>query len=370
MNRQRRVVIAGSTFGAMYARAVSTMPHVDLVGILGRGSQRSTALAQQCEVPLFTSPAQVPDDVDLVCVVVRSGGVGGSGTQLATSLLERGISVLHELPVGQADARTLVRAARAGGASITIADLYRWLPAVQAFRNAAHELLAHEDALAIEASLSIQPAQTLARMLLDLGINSRPVDMTVTGSLVNGTLGSTPVTVRYATVLDDRDTDNNVRFPSMSIHTGSGTLCLRDVHGPVLWTPTLHLPEGLCSDPQMSAADTMIDSTTMALYEQPTTTGAALRDLWPVAIAQQIDQALTQATHGGMTATHAQQVLAVASLWTALSSGLAFPPSVPAVDLQARRALAERMSAAARQGSVVEKEPYSLTTASERGVRL
>jgi hypothetical protein len=55
-----------------------------------------------------------------------------------------------------------------------VANLYHRLPAVCAFRAACLELLATEDALAVDAHLSIQPAYALASLLGEIGLTVRP----------------------------------------------------------------------------------------------------------------------------------------------------------------------------------------------------
>ncbi|MCH8614041.1 Gfo/Idh/MocA family oxidoreductase [Arsenicicoccus dermatophilus] len=350
MNQVHDVVVAGSTFGARYVAAAQTLPDVRLTGLLARGGSRSQDLARRCGVRLWTSPEQVPDETDLVCIAVRSGGVGGAGTDLATALLERGIPVLHELPVGQVDARALVRAARRGGTVVAVADHYRWLPAVRAFRAAGRALLQEHPPVAVGGHLSVQPAYTLACLLTDLGLAGRPVDLQVAhGSVVSGTLGEVPVCLQYATVLDDTDTDNDVRLPSLSLHARTGTLTLCDVHGPVLWTPTLHLPPGLRKDPSLSAASLMTEDTTTVLYDSgPLTSGQALDQLWPRAIATQMVQAMRAARGGPMSGSAAQRLLGIASLWDAITAGVAFPDSAPTSGVDERRRLTDRLHEAAR----------------------
>ncbi|MCZ9337922.1 Gfo/Idh/MocA family oxidoreductase, partial [Streptomyces sp. TRM76130] len=67
--------------------------------MVARGGPRSVALAEEYGVPLYPSVDQLPEDVDIACVVVSSSVGGGQGAELARQLLERGVHVLQEHPL-------------------------------------------------------------------------------------------------------------------------------------------------------------------------------------------------------------------------------------------------------------------------------
>lgn len=99
-----RTLVCGSRFGQFYLEAVKALPEqFELVGLLAKGSERSRQCAARFGVPLYTDAAQLPGGIDLACVVLRSGVMGGGGSELALALLERGISVLQEHPVHHKD---------------------------------------------------------------------------------------------------------------------------------------------------------------------------------------------------------------------------------------------------------------------------
>lgn len=70
---------------------------VDVVGILGKGGQHSLECSTKYNIPLYTSVSELPSGIDLACVIVRAGVMGGEGIQLSKELLQKGISVLHGL---------------------------------------------------------------------------------------------------------------------------------------------------------------------------------------------------------------------------------------------------------------------------------
>ncbi|WP_316668180.1 Gfo/Idh/MocA family oxidoreductase [uncultured Propionibacterium sp.] len=343
----RRIVVAGSTFGQMYLTALRRChPDTVVIGLLARGSDRSQRIADAHGVPLLTSADDVPDDTDLVCVIVRADSIGGSGTTLAAKFLEKGISVLHELPASTKDVTTCLRAARRCGARFAVADLYHWLPAVRVFRAAARELLSFDRPLAIDAYLSIQPAYALARLLTEIGLSLRPVSLKPSqdGKLISGALDGTPVAVRYATVLDACDSDNDVRFPSVSVHTSTGTLTLAGVHGPVFWIPTLHLSGKAKNGTGYEGEGLVKTAASTELFRSNHTHAEIFTDLWPTAIASQITAMFDEASHAD-----AQRMIQVARLWEDLTGGAEFPAAEEgAADSAQRVLLQDRLRAAAK----------------------
>lgn len=88
-------------FGRYYIEAILRLPDLfELVGILSRGSKNSIKLAEKYGVPLMTDIEEISkENVDAVCVVVKSSIVGGNGTDIVMQLLEKGIHVIQEQPI-------------------------------------------------------------------------------------------------------------------------------------------------------------------------------------------------------------------------------------------------------------------------------
>ena len=137
-----RVLVCGSTFAQFYLHALRLAPHrYDIVGILAHGSARSQALAAQFNVPLYDDPEQLPDDIDLACVVLRSTVLGGQGSELAQTLLNRGINVLQEQPLHQDEVAAGLRTARQHGVRFHVADNYLHMDSVRRFIAASRSIL-------------------------------------------------------------------------------------------------------------------------------------------------------------------------------------------------------------------------------------
>lgn len=84
MRQRPRVVVCGARFGQVYLEAFRNpdLPF-ELAGVVAAGSERSRACARRYGAPLYTDPEQLPDDIDMACVVIRGGLLGGRGSELA-----------------------------------------------------------------------------------------------------------------------------------------------------------------------------------------------------------------------------------------------------------------------------------------------
>ena len=98
--KRLKVIVVGAKFGEVYLQVLLRRKDlVDVVGILGKGGQHSLECSTKYNIPLYTSVSELPSGIDLACVIVRAGVMGGEGIQLSKELLQKGISVLHEQPI-------------------------------------------------------------------------------------------------------------------------------------------------------------------------------------------------------------------------------------------------------------------------------
>ena len=87
--KKLKVIVCGSTFGQLYLKALRSSPEkFQLIGILGTGSDRTLRCAEEYNIKVYKSIDEVPDDIDLACVAVRTAAFGGNGTEIALQLLE------------------------------------------------------------------------------------------------------------------------------------------------------------------------------------------------------------------------------------------------------------------------------------------
>ncbi|MFC0623427.1 Gfo/Idh/MocA family oxidoreductase [Kribbella deserti] len=342
MTRRLRVVVCGTTFGQFYLAGIQALPQeYELAGIVARGSDRSTACAERVGVPLYRTPAEVPADVDVACVVVRSGAMGGPGSEIAREFLARGIHVLQEQPVHQGDLADCYRAARAGGATYRLGDLYVHLPAVRRFVAAARVLLADRAASYVDAACSMQVAFPLLHILGDaLGV-LRPWQVIAVGnegplSVLHGTIGGIPLTLRIQNEVDPDDPDNHIHLlHRITIGTASGSLGLTDTHGPVVWNPRLHIPAAVRDRYDFAGEGTGHLGTASSLAlgpAQPPSYRESLSRHWPAAIGADL-LALRAVVLGLPGADRPEQYhLTLSRMWQDVTSALGYPALRPGQD--------------------------------------
>ena len=337
-----KTVVCGTTFGQFYLAALERLPaEFEIVGVLGAGSERSADCAARHGVPLYTGVEQLPDEVDLACVVLRSGVLGGNGTELALRLLRRGIHVVQEQPVHHDDLVACLREARRGGARYRLGDLYVRLPEVRRFTEAARTALARGPLAYVDAACASQVAFPLLHILGDALGGLRPwrvraataADEDTPFTVLSGTIGGAPLTLRVHNQVDPDDPDNHLHLlHRVTLGTAAGSLTLTDPHGPVLWSPRLHIPEPVKNRYDFEAPGT-------EHLAEPSTTwlGPAaqadyrdlLRDQWPAAIAEDLRAARATILGDADAERPDQYHLTLSRMWQDLTKELGYPALRP-----------------------------------------
>ncbi|UQQ16226.1 Gfo/Idh/MocA family oxidoreductase [Xanthomonas arboricola] len=258
----RRVLIAGAKFGEMYLNAfLQDQPGLELAGLLATGSARAQQLAHAFGTPLYTAIEQLPDDIDIACVVVRSTVVDGTGTALAEALLRRGMHVIQEHPLHPDDVARLQALAHAQGRVYWINSYYAHTPAGVCWIDRAHrvrQLLDGEAAHFAQLTTSRQLLySSLDLMLQACQIPDSAEDVTVDATadedrafrLLRLNLGQCQASLRLQTYLDPQDPDlHSLVMHQLTLGWPSGYLSLEASHGPVLWTAALYDPHHHDSD--------------------------------------------------------------------------------------------------------------------------
>ena len=137
MSRMLDHLICGSTFGALHA-AASSISGCRLIGVLGKGSSRTSSLAAAYGVPSITDINEVPrTSGGVASVALRSPSLGGDSVEVALSLAERGWNVLVEGPLSKNDITMIGKGCRKTRTSFMVANHYLNLPSTHAFKKAA-----------------------------------------------------------------------------------------------------------------------------------------------------------------------------------------------------------------------------------------
>jgi thiazolinyl imide reductase len=334
-----RAVVCGTRFGQFYLAAVAGLSaEIELAGILSRGSPQSEECARRAGVPLFTDPAQLPEDVDIACVVVRSGAVGGAGSDLALQLLSRGIHVLQEQPVHHDDVVACLQAARAHDVVYQLGDLYVHLPPVRRFVATARALLARRQALHVHAACAIQVAFPLFHILGDALGTVRPWALTAAPeadgpySVLTGRIGGVPAAVQVHHEMDPGDPDNHLSLlHQITIDTAAGRLMLADTHGPTSWVPRLHIPETVrgAFDFEDETAAHLNEPSLIPLDAAPPSYRRILSTWWPAAIGGDLRIMLSRILGRTGTGPSGQYHLTLCRLWQDATRQLGYPALRP-----------------------------------------
>ena len=255
INKRKRIVVAGTGFGRIYLEALTSMrlsghEHFELVGLLARGSDYSRSCANHHGVTLYTDIAKVPDDIDIACIVVRSGATGGDGSELAKYFLKRGIHVLQEHPVHSKEIMANLMAAKQGNAAYSVNTLYPNLRNTRQFLAVAKYIRQHQDIKMIDAVCNSQMAYPLLDVIGHTIGELRPWSfgepIQPEGhpyQSVSATIGGVALTLRIQNQVHPQDPDNHsFLLHRMALGCDAGVLTLTDTHGPVLWNPRLHSP--------------------------------------------------------------------------------------------------------------------------------
>ncbi|WP_073525509.1 Gfo/Idh/MocA family oxidoreductase [Pseudomonas fluorescens] len=303
MSRPRqRVIVAGTAFGRIYLQALARAhERYELVGILSRGNAYSRACADHYGVPLYETVEQVPDTVDIACVVVRSGATGGAGSELAQQLLRRGIHVLQEHPVHHREIATCMQAARQGQAAYAVNTLYPNILAIRRFLAVADYLREQHGLAYIDAACNSQVAYPLLDILGRLAGGLRPWAFAAPAASVgahpftqlSASFNGVPISLRVQNQVHPQDPDNHsFLMHRLEVGCEAGVLSLCDTHGPVLWNPRLHAPRDSTDRLIMAGpgSERLAGPTMVVLDPQiPASYHQVFNQVWPDAVCLALD---------------------------------------------------------------------------------
>ncbi|MEM0939719.1 MAG: Gfo/Idh/MocA family oxidoreductase [Bacteroidota bacterium] len=340
MNKQKiKTLVCGSTFGQFYLEALKRLSDdFEIVGILSQGSERSKKCAQYYDLPMFESIDQLPPDIDLACVVLRSAVMGGQGTNLSLQLLEKRIHVIQEHPVHQDDISKCIKKARQQGVSFMTGDLFIHLPAIKHFATCAKLLFEQQEAVYIDMAFATQVSFPLIHILLETLPSLRPfkINQVIKDEgpfqLVAGILGKIPFTMRAHNEVNPDDPDNYLHLlHSIIIGFAGGNLSLTDTHGPVIWRPRLHVPHNKMLGKLTSQENAELSSSSSTILGSAThpTYIDILKHQWPQAIGQDLKKMQAFITQNERMENRGQQELLCARQWKELTSAIGYPQLRP-----------------------------------------
>ncbi|MFJ8806393.1 Gfo/Idh/MocA family oxidoreductase [Streptomyces sp. NPDC102490] len=335
-----RVLVCGTNFGRFYAEAAHRRPGYALAGLLSRGSAASRAYAERLGVPHYTDVGDLPAGIDAACVAVSSAISGGRGTELARALMDRGIHVLQEHPVHLTELTDNLKHARRRGVQYRLNTHYPHVAPVRAFVDAARRLVAHQRPLFVDAATPVHLMHPLVDILGRATGTLRPWRFADPAPLpadigpqpfrsLHGVFAGVPLTLRVHHQLDPSDRDNHaLHWHRISLGTEGGVLTLADTHGPVLWSPRLHVGRDADRRFVLDGPGTgHLGLGTTAVVGTTGTFRTVFSDLWPEAVGSALDGLRAAVEQGGDALRTGQYDLAVCRIWTDLAARLG-PPEI------------------------------------------
>ncbi len=337
--KKLRTVVCGSTFGQFYLEALRRLPEqFELVGLLARGSDRSKKCAKHYGINLYTEVNQLPNDIDLACVVLRSGVLGGKGTDLSLELLARGIHVIQEQPISEKELVSCLRIARQNGRYFRVGDLYIHLPTVRRFTGYTQTMLKQQNALYIDVSCAIHVSYSTMHVMSEVLPTVYPwkINNVIKDKgpfqVATGVIGNIPVTLRVHNEVDPKDPDNHLHLLyCLTIGVEGGRLSLVDTHGPVVWHPRLYVPHK-----RFTLLGELSTATEVPAYLLENTTevlgpisSLSYRDIftkqWPRAIGCDLLAMREMILGNAGSNTISQRELLCSRLWQDLTNALGYP---------------------------------------------
>ena len=241
-----RVLVCGSNYGRAYMAALAREPRkFRLAGILAQGSLRSQQMAALNSAPLYRSPDDLPDNIDLACAAMSS-----AAAPVVLQLIRRGIHVLCEHPYPTSWFQRAISLARRCNVQFHVNGHFGNLPASRAFicecqratrrgRPEFIEVMATERSL--YAALDIMMEAMGSRQRLQV----RLLDSRTKFIPLQGNLGKVPVC--FLVQVSGRQSTGRLADGSrgylldyrLTVAFPTGTLTLLSAAGPVLWNSTI-----------------------------------------------------------------------------------------------------------------------------------
>jgi thiazolinyl imide reductase len=327
--------VCGTRFGRTYMSALASGESGwELAAILARGSARSQRCADAFGVPLVTDPAALPGDIDLACVVVGGELNGGPGAELARELLARGLHVVQEHPLTERELAGCLREARAHNRYYRLNTHYPDVAPVRVLLEAARALFAAQPARHVDVTCSIVVLGPTLEIIASALGRPRPYRFSQAERCgpyqsVTGEIAGVPVSLRVQNQIHPANRDSFAHtLHRLTLVADGGSLQLAGPHGPVLWTPRMHMPDELdgASALDASAADQLDLPGARVLYGCPSpTTRELVGELWPAATARVLRTAREAIDRGEDGLAAVQQQLALSRMTADLTAVLGRP---------------------------------------------
>lgn len=330
-----KILVCGTRFGQMYARAICKLEEYELIGFLSRGSKQSMDCAAMFNVPLYTDINKLPDNIDLACVVIKAEVLGGESIDIAESLMKRRINVLIEQPI---DYNSLVRClhtAKKTDTFFSVSNFYKHLETTKSFQKAVG-LISKEHKLKyinIEASFHI--VFSIAHILATTLTASRPVSVEKNNSNVDnpfvalgGSIGNVPLNMSIYNSACMENTDNNIElFHRIVYGYDCGRLIFDESRETIEFQGKFHFPMDFYKNIDIYA-NSLKDNIYYSLEAREfITINEKIYSKWIDAISMEIKQFVSYLNyqHKHKYERDTQIILNVSQIWKSITGIVGFP---------------------------------------------
>ena len=338
MRNKIKVLVCGTRFGQFYLEALKRSNEHELVGILANGSQHSQLCAEKYNTTLYTDISNIPLEIDLACVVVKSSIMGGKGTDIAIKLLEKRINVILEQPVHYNDLVVCYKLAKKKGIFFGVGNLYMQLPSVKKFIGICNEIIKIQKPVFLNVDLSTQVSFPLAHILIRAFPEARTwkvekiINDDIPFQILTMKIGGISTTIRAWNRMDLQVSDNHLYLMhQITLGVAGGRVVLTDTNGAVVWYPKLSIPpyEFIPSDLKKYKTSAMSE---LSAYEMGDTECSSneklMTDIWPTAVLDDIERVsmLISGKSAQMNmAGWGQEEILSAKLWQDITAALGYP---------------------------------------------
>lgn len=294
----KKCIVCGSRFGQFYIEALKKMPNINLHGLLASGSERSIDCANHYQIQLYNDVDELPDDIDLACIAIKSEVQGGKGNLIAESLLKRGIDVIFEQPLSEKEYISLFKLAKKEKRYFTVCNLYSQLPSVQNFIQNFKFIKKEQSIKYINVEFATQLSYPVAQLLSLLIPEIKNIEFSNSKKedgpfqFLSTTINETQLNLIAYNEAVENEIDNFMRLLfSIKIGFEGGELNLLDPQGDVFWREYIkfpnryRIPSSFLDDPPEGMTRKYIK----LLYNNSDLTQQSMfTELWPKTISKEI----------------------------------------------------------------------------------
>lgn len=338
MKKRLKVVVCGVRFGQFYLEAISRSEEFELAGILVRGSNKAKCCSEKYRTKLYTDIEELPEDIDIACVVVKTNVLGGKGTDLAIRLMKKGINVLLEQPIHYKEIVECYKEARNNNVCFYIGNLYMNLPSAKRFMDLAQIIIEKQKPLYLNVDMATQVSFPLMKILVDIIQNARSWDINdvinkdIPFQVLTMKIGDIPVSIRAHNQVDTQVSDNYMHLMySINLGVPGGCLSLIDTHGPVMWRNRMTIPnyQFIPNDLIRKAPSVMKDNNCRIIGKSEFPSyKEILTEVWPNAILEDIKKiklCIDNNNQKKLMAEEGSKYLLSSRLWHDVSKALGYP---------------------------------------------